>query len=61
MIRKRKPRPIIKGYLEKINACIFESYREEITAMIRGHQGLYALYQKNHLYYVGLAADLQSR
>jgi hypothetical protein len=61
MKRKRKSKSIITGFLEKVSAKIFDDYREEITAMIRGHQGLYALYRKNHLYYVGLAADLKSR
>jgi len=29
--------------------------------MIQGHQGLYALYRRNKLYYVGLASDLRRR
>jgi hypothetical protein len=29
--------------------------------MIRGHQGLYALYKKDKLYYVGLARNLKNR
>ena len=61
MPKRRKSKSIIKGHLEKVSAKIFDDYREEITAMIRDHQGLYALYHKNHLYYVGLATDLKSR
>lgn len=54
-------KPIISGYLEKINAQVFDKYKGEITEMIRGHQGLYALYRRNKLYYVGLASNLKNR
>jgi len=58
---KRTTRPIISGYLERVSALIFDKYKKEITDMIRGHQGLYALYYKNKLYYVGLASNLKNR
>ena len=58
---KRGSRPIVAGYLEKVNAKIFDKYQKEITEMIKGHQGLYALYQKNKLYYLGLASNLKNR
>jgi len=41
--RKRSSRPIVSGYLEKVSANIFDSFKEAITAMIAGHQGVYAL------------------
>jgi hypothetical protein len=59
--KTRKARPIVTGYLEKVNARIFDKYQKEITDMIKGHQGLYALYRKNKLYYVGLASNLRNR
>lgn len=54
-------RPIVSGYLEKVSANIFDSFKEEIISVIAGHQGIYALYRKNKLYYVGLATDLKNR
>jgi hypothetical protein len=59
--RKNKTRAIVTGYVEKVSAQIFDRYQKEITDMIRGHQGLYALYKKDKLYYVGLARNLKSR
>ncbi len=58
---KRTARLIISGYLEKVSAQIFDKYKKEITDMIKGHQGLYALYRRNKLYYVGLASNLKNR
>jgi hypothetical protein len=59
--RKHSSRPIVSGYLEKVSANIFDSFKEEIISVIAGHQGVYALYRKNKLYYVGLATDLKNR
>lgn len=58
---KRQTRPIISGYLERVNARIFDKFKREITDMIKGHQGIYALYRKDKLYYVGLASNLRNR
>jgi len=58
---KRKSRPIVAGFLEKVSAKIFDKYQKEITDMIKGHHGLYALYRKNKLYYLGLATNLKNR
>jgi len=59
--KKHKTRAIVAGFIEKVNARIFDRYQREITDMIRGHQGLYALYKKDKLYYVGLARNLKNR
>jgi len=59
--KKHKTRAIVAGYVEKVNARIFERYQKEITDMIRGYQGLYALYKRDKLYYVGLARNLKGR
>jgi hypothetical protein len=58
---KRKSRPIIRGHLEKISSRIFDQNRKQIAEIIEGHQGIYALYRKEKLYYVGLATDLRRR
>jgi hypothetical protein len=59
--KKHKTRAIVAGYIEKVNSRIFDGYQKEITDMTRGYQGLYALYKRNNLYYVGLARNLKGR
>ena len=62
--KKRSPRhsrPIISGHLEKVSSRVFGHYSKVITDMIRGRQGIYALYKKDKLYYVGLATELRRR
>jgi len=57
----RASRPIVVGHLEKVNSKIFDQNRSLITEMIKGHYGVYALYRREKLYYVGLATDLRKR
>ena len=57
----RRSRPIISGHLEKVSSQVFGRYSRVITDMIKGHQGIYALYKKDKLYYVGLATELRRR
>jgi len=52
---------LITGHLEKISSAVFNDYHEEITQLAAKHHGIYALYKKNALYYVGLAIDLHKR
>lgn len=59
--RKYRRRPIVTGYLEKVSSSIFDKHRKIIAEMTQGEQGLYALYRKEKLYYVGLASNLKSR
>jgi hypothetical protein len=59
--KKSKARSIITGHLEKIGSKVFDDYRTVITDLIKGHQGIYALFKKDRLYYVGLARNLKSR
>jgi hypothetical protein len=59
--KKRKTRAIIAGHLEKIGAKVFDDFSSVITDLIKGHQGIYALFKKDRLYYVGLASNLKSR
>ncbi len=58
---KRSSRPIVIAHLEKVSRGIFDKYQRQITDMIRGHYGVYALYRHNKLYYIGLATDLKRR
>jgi len=58
---KRKSRPIVVGHLEKVSSKVFEDYPEQITGLTEGTQGVYALYRRQKLYYIGLASDLKRR
>jgi hypothetical protein len=59
--KKRKTRAIIAGHLEKIGARVFDDFSSVITGIIKGNQGIYALFKKDRLYYVGLARNLKGR
>ena len=59
--KKHKARAIIAGHLEKIGATVFDNFSSVITDIIKGHQGIYALFKKDRLYYVGLARNLKRR
>jgi Restriction Enzyme Adenine Methylase Associated/GIY-YIG catalytic domain len=59
--KAKRTRSIITGHLEKIGAKVFDDFSSVITDLIKGHQGIYALFKKDRLYYVGLARNLKSR
>jgi hypothetical protein len=59
--RIKKTKSIVAGHLEKIGAKVFDDFSSVITDIIKGHQGIYALFKKDRLYYVGLARNLKSR
>jgi len=58
---KRGTRSIIQGHLERVGSAVFERYLNEITNLISGNQGVYALYRRQKLYYIGLASNLKWR
>lgn len=58
---KRKARTIVTESLEKINSKVFDLYRKQITEMIKENFGVYALYRREKLYYIGLANDFKKR
>lgn len=58
---RRGSRPIVVGHLEKISSGVFEDFPEQVTGLIKKGQGVYALYRRNKLYYIGLAGDLRGR
>ncbi len=58
---KRKTRAIVQGHLERINSQVFDNYKDQITDLIGKNHGVYALYRRSKLYYIGLAADLKGR
>ena len=54
-------RRLVTGQLEKVSWSVLEDYRDVIRDMIRGKSGIYALYNRDKLYYVGLATNLMGR
>lgn len=58
----RKTDILVREFIEKMSGDILEDrYRKQVEELIRGHAGLYALYDGDTLYYVGLATDLMRR
>lgn len=57
---KRKPN-LVCQHLERISAAALEKYQKVIREYIRGRHGVYALYKREKLYYVGLATNLNAR
>jgi hypothetical protein len=60
MARKKKPK-LVTQYLENISREGFEEHVDIIRNFVGGRMGIYALYRRGKLYYVGLASDLPSR
>lgn len=58
---KRMAKPIVEAYLERIGQKVFKDFSSVITALIKGNQGIYALYKRDKLYYIGLASNLKNR
>jgi hypothetical protein len=58
---KKKHRRLVQGNLERISSKVFDIYHDEITELVGRQHGVYALYKKNRLYYVGLAKNLRGR
>jgi hypothetical protein len=59
--RIKRTKSIVTGHMEKIGQKVFTEYSIAITELIKGHQGIYSLYKKDKLYYVGLASNLKNR
>ncbi len=52
---------LVCQHLENISREALEKYQALVRTYVRGRQGVYALYRRNRLYYVGLAGDLRWR
>jgi hypothetical protein len=52
---------LVTQYLENISSKAFDKYQSIIRSYVGRRQGLYALYKRDRLYYVGLASNLRSR
>jgi predicted GIY-YIG superfamily endonuclease len=56
-----KKSPLVSQHLENISREALEKYQDIVRRYVRNRQGVYALYRRNKLYYIGLAKNLRSR
>ena len=52
---------LVCQHLENISRDALEEYQDIIRQYVRGRQGVYALFRRGKLYYVGLATNLRTR
>jgi hypothetical protein len=52
---------VVCQHLENVSRDALEKYQFIIRDFVRRRQGIYALYRRDKLYYVGLASNLRSR
>jgi len=57
----KKRTQLVCQHLENISREALERHQEIIRQYVRGRQGVYALYRREKLYYVGLATNLRNR
>lgn len=60
-MKRKQTVNLVSQYLESISRKALERYQSVIKEYVRNRRGVYALYRKNKLYYVGLASNLRSR
>lgn len=54
-------RALVLGFIERISIGAFSAYPMQLTDLVQGRHGIYALYKGDRLYYVGLATNLRNR
>jgi hypothetical protein len=52
---------LVSQHLENISRTALSKYQNILKEYVKGRHGVYALYSKSHLYYVGLASNLRNR
>ncbi len=57
----RQQSQLVCQHLENVSRKVLEKYQGIIREYVRGRHGVYALYRKRRLHYVGLASNLLSR
>ncbi len=56
-----KPTILVCQHLERVSRTALERHQDIIRNFVRRRHGVYALYRKDRLYYVGLARNLRNR
>jgi ElaB/YqjD/DUF883 family membrane-anchored ribosome-binding protein len=59
--RVKRRRSLVVSHLEGISRDALEKYHDIVSDYVKGHEGIYALFRKSRLYYVGLASNLRTR
>jgi len=61
--RKTKKGALIKGMTRKLPSMILGNpvFKKRLKEIMKGYSGIYALYRKDRIYYVGLTIDLFRR
>jgi hypothetical protein len=59
--RRRKREALVHQHLENVSRDLLDRHPEVVRQFIGRNTGIYALYRKNKLYYVGLATALRNR
>lgn len=57
----RRRNPLVCQFIENLSSAALEKYSEIIRDMVGRRHGVYALYRRDKLYYVGLATNLRGR
>ncbi len=58
---KRRRLSLVCQHLENVSRDFLEKYQDTIRDYVRRRHGVYALYRRDKLQYVGLASNLRSR
>jgi hypothetical protein len=58
---RRRREALVHSHLERASRDLLERYPHVVRSFIGKNAGIYALYKKRRLYYVGLASGLSSR
>lgn len=57
----RRHQPLVTQFIENLSSQALERYADIIRDIVGRRHGVYALYRRDKLYYVGLATNLRSR
>lgn len=57
----RRRNPLVCQYIENLSSAALEQYADIIREIVGRRHGVYALYRRDKLYYVGLATNLRTR
>ena len=58
---KSRKGQLVSQHLENVSRDALKKYQNIIKNYVRGRHGIYALFKRNRLYYVGLASNLRNR
>jgi hypothetical protein len=56
-----KRTPLVCQHLENVSRDVLEQHQDIVRQYVRHRQGVYALYRRGKIYYVGLASNLRTR